>query len=386
MFFLLSCNENMTKKSNDIDTSLLENNKFVAINIADVNKEIKIPLSELLQNLEFIALENKEEAIIKAWYADVSDNYIGIAPFNNEAYKLFDRKGNYICPVGNIGQGPGEYILFYSSQLDETSKRIYLSSFDAKKIQTYDLKGNFLESECILLPSILPKHQAIVNNKEKKVTIVALPFKGEGPENICWVQNFKGEILQSVPADNYAVMPTYDNEILSYHNMPTFDFQLSMFYQQKQDTLYHYDVVANKIEPVLTLNAPVEAGKVIYNYLELPRCFIISINYIEMNMKPDNDIGKTKLIIVDKKTLKSNYIQVVNDFLGGIKIDPHYLFFCIRNGYFASIQEPAELKEQLKDALDNNNMKDDVRKRVVKLYQSLNENDNNIVMIGKVKQ
>lgn len=385
LFFLFSCKGSTNKGSGNESFSLLESDEFLAINIADVKEVIEIPLSELVESLDVIPLENKEEAIVKIWYIDVSENYIGITPMLEDSYRLFDRRGKYICSVGGVGQGPGEYSSLYSSQLDEVAGRVYLYTYNAKKILTYDLQGKYLEPESIPLPSILPKSKGFIDSKEKKVTIVALPFKGDGLKGVCWVQNFKGEILQSVPADDYEVEPDYGNEVLSYHNTSSFDFQLAKFCQEKQDTLYHYNVITNSVEPVLSLNAPMDPGKIVYNYIELSRYFMISINNVDRNTKSENSIGSTKLVLVDKKTHEAHYIQVINDFLGGIKMDPYYLFFHMMNGYYSFAMEPVELKEQLDEVLENKELRDDVKERIVKLYKSLDVNGNNIIMTGRLK-
>lgn len=386
VLFLFSCKGGTNKEKEDVDLSSEKRSEFLSINIADVKDEIELPLSELIESLDVIPLENKDEALVKVRYIDVSDNYIGLTPGNKEAYRLFDRKGEYICAVGDNGQGPGEYTSLYSSQLDEVAGRVYLYTYNAKKILTYNLEGKYLEPECIPLPSILPKNKGFINNKEKKVTIIALPFKGDGLKGMCWVQNFEGEILQFIPADKYEMEPDYSNEVYSYNNTASFDFQLLKFYQEKQDTLYHYNIVRNSVEPVFSLNASMDPGEIIYNYIELPLCFMISVNYIQYNVKPETDIGSTKLIMVDKKTHKAHYVRVVNDFLGGVELEPFYLSLCFRNGYFTSAMEPVELKEQLKEVLENKELSEDVKKRVSKLYESLNVNGNNIIMIGELKR
>ena len=105
-----------------------------------------------------------------------------------------------------------------------------------------------------------------------------------------------------------------------------------------------------------------------------------------MRANPDNDIQSTRLILVDKKTQEARYVRIVNDYLGGWEIDPFYLSFRIRDGYFTCAMEPIELKELLKESLDNNELTPDVRKKVTELNNKLNPNDNNVIMIGKLKQ
>lgn len=386
VLFLFSCNESKDNKDKKGYFLSLDSTQLTTINIDNVKEEVVLPLSKLIESLEVIPLENKEEAILKIGRIDVSENYIGLLPYGKDCYKLFYRNGKYLCDVGSVGQGPGEYNVICSSQLDENADRIYLHTFDGMKIFTFDLQGNFLASESIKLSNVVPKSTGYVDSENKKVIIAALPFKGEDTRNVCWVQDFMGEIIQSIPADGYAVIPDYSNEISSYRNTNSFDFQIAHFYQEKQDTLYHYNVKLNRIEPVLTFIAPLDPGNIIYRYVELPNSYFLFIKKTKMNANPDNDIENVKVVLVDKQTKHACYVKVVNDFLGGIKVDPYYLSFRIMNGYFTSAMEPVELKEQLEEVLENKKLNEDVKERVEKLYKSLNVNDNNIIMIGELKR
>lgn len=48
--------------------------------------------------------------------------------------------------------------------------------------------------------------------------------------------------------------------------------------------------------------------------------------------------------------------------------------------------EPIELKEQLADVLESSPMDASMRSKVKKLHDGLSENDNNVLLIGKLKQ
>lgn len=378
LIILLSC----TNKKN---TEYKEEIPFFSVSMSEVKAEIEVPISNLIESLEIIQLENKDEAFSKIGVIYVTENYIGIQPSNQDAYKLFNKNGYYLGNVGEIGQGPGEYGPLYHSQIDEKYKRIYLVSFNAKNILTYDLKGNFLPKECIPLAVMLPKGICYIDNQQKTVTVLSLPFRGE-QEMVCWTQDLNGTVLQSIPSTNYTVFPDYSNEIFSFNNMSSYDFQLAEFYQEKQDTLYHYDIGTNTVNPIFTLNAPIKAGELIYCYLELPFHYISFIKTIKMKVNPDNDIQSTRLILVDKKTQKAQYVRIINDYLGGWEFDPFYLSFRIRDGYFAYTMEPIELKELLEESLENKELTPDIRKRVTELNNKVNPNDNNVIMIGKLKQ
>ncbi len=360
---------------------------LISIDIKDVKKTVSVPLSDLIENLEIIPLENKNEALCKIGVIYVSDNYIGIRPFSQDPYKLFNRKGKFIANIGAKGQGPGEYAALYHSQIDEKKKRIYLTTFNADKILTYDLKGKYIEKEDIKFPNRIRKAIPYVNNKKKTVTVFTLPFKGMD-KYVCWAQNFKGKFIQKIKAGRFALKPDFSNEVISCNNTANYDFILGQFWQKQQDTLCHYDVKNNQLTPVFTLKAPRKPGKLIYDYLETPNNFFVFIKDIDRgkNRHADSDIGATKAIMVDKKTKQAHFVHIVNDFLGDLDIDPYYLSYQVRNGYFTSYIEPVELKEMLAAALKKVNLKPEIRKRVKQLNASLNNNDNNVLLIGKLKQ
>ncbi|KAB4119305.1 6-bladed beta-propeller, partial [Bacteroides uniformis] len=73
--------------------------------------------------------------------------------------------------------------------------------------------------------------------------------------------------------------------------------------------------------------------------------------------------------------------RFTNDFLG-----LSYPFLTMRNGYVCITYEPLELMEALDKVLAQTDLKPDVRKRATDLRNSLHENDNDILIIGKLKQ
>ena len=375
MLCLSSCNSNLKSKETT----------FLSIDITQVKKEVVLPISELIESLEIIHLENKEEAFVRIGAIYVANNFVGVRPYGGGAYKLFAKNGKFIGNVGNRGQGPGEYSSLYHSQICENTARVYLTSYNADKILTYDLKGNFLAKECIPLMTRMPKGLFYVDTQRKIVTILNLPFK-DVDKMVCWTQDFDGKILQFMPAGNYAVIPDYSNEVTSYRNTEAIDFFISLFSQSVQDTLYHYNPEKNKITPVFTLNAPRNPGKITYQYVELPNDFLIFIKTIVMGANPSNDVSKTQIIQVNKKTHEARYVRVVNDFLGDYEIDPFFLSFRIRDGYFTDTMEPELLKDYLREALKNDDLQPDIKTRMVELNNKLHPNDNNVIMIGKLKQ
>lgn len=87
---------------------------FYAVDFLEIEKMkgIDVSLSKVVEELELIRLENKEEALSKTHLCsiDISDNYLLIIQDGVLPVQLFTRSGSFINNVGGVGQGPGEYI------------------------------------------------------------------------------------------------------------------------------------------------------------------------------------------------------------------------------------------------------------------------------------
>lgn len=370
LIILFSC----TQKT---DTQFKEEIPFFSVNISDVKKEEAIPLSDLIESLEIIQLENKDEAFSKIRTLYISEKHMGIRS-DKDAFKLFDRRGNFINNIGGIGQGPGEYNNIYHTQLDERSKRVYILPFPSDRILVYNLKGAFIPAETILLASKLAKGRFYIDSAKKEVVVTSLPFRNIH-DKFCWIQDYNGNILQYSESKHYAVVPDYSSEILSFRNTTSYDFQIADYYQERPDTLFHYNSSRNTVFPVFALKAPTKMNEIIYTYVELPKHYMVKI------FRPKEvDKEKMKIILVDKNTQKSKYIHFINDYWGNYELDP--LEMNINNGYAYISMEPLELKERLEDYLRNKKMEPKERKHILGLINKFNPNDNNVIMIGKLKQ
>ncbi len=350
--------------------------ELVVCDIAKVKNKINLPLSNFVSDFEIIRLENTEEALTRSGYTFISDNYIGIDALNLP-YKLYDKKGKFICNIGGIGQGPFEYHLGnYDSYIDEEAGSIYLLPVMNNNIWVFDLSGT--PKFAIPIPYQITKGRLKVDTKNRKLTIMNMPFPGT--PSVIWQQDFEGNILSEIDAEPFIIDPAdYSNEIGSEQCAEALDFHID-YYPGKQDSLYHYDESANYLQPVFTVNLTEESLKDQHVYTELRDYFIMFFcPTIERWEMPDTQI------IVDKKTLRGAYYQVYNDFLGDI---PCRITYNCSKKYFISNIYAHELKKQLEVVkaspcyLDLDN---DMKRKLTDLYQSIGDDDNNIILIGKLK-
>lgn len=355
---------------------LVGTDSVVVLNMSLVKDTLDIPLSQLIEDFEIIKLDSKDEALTKPGLVCISDNYMGIHNYSKMPYKLFDRQGNYLYAVGNIGQGPNEYLLLYASQIDEQNNRIYLLPWTSNKLLVYDLKGNNLPP--IPLPYIVPKGVFHVDAEKAVLTIATLPFQYTNTKSVLWQQDLKGNMIQEIDAEPYRISDDYSNEIDGYMNKGSFSFHI-FNWTACNDSLYHYNPEENRLIPVFTADFKTEDTPK-HSFLELPGYYIADIITEIVN---GSGVGHVD-ILVDKQSLKGTYFNLVNDYLGNIPVQHLYMYF--RNDKFLMNMDPGDLVEQLEAVLSSpGKLSEEEVKRLTAFKNSISPNDNNYVLTGKVK-
>ena len=93
--------------------------------------------------------------------------------------------------------------------------------------------------------------------------------------------------------------------------------------------------------------------------------------------------GETFHYIVDKATGKGAFLKIYNDYFGNL--DMGYPSGLFRNGAYCQNIEPGNLLESIETALKDKTLSDAMRKRLTDLQAGIDENDNNYVLIYKLK-
>lgn len=346
---------------------------------------VHIPLSFFAEELEIVKLDNRDEALVGQTGVTISDNYIlAHSGFPPTAFKLFDRKGNFITEVGSIGQGPGEYKFVYDAQIDELNQRIYLMPWQSDKLLVYDMQGKALEP--IPLGVHCPKAVFKVNPANETLTVAVLPW--EQTPAIVWTQDMKGKHFQELPPRHLVVPTNFNSEIISKSNLPeVFDFSLYCMLPSRVDSLYQYDAAANRLCPVFTFRHTTTDPVPWHGYIEWPNHFVGNFSGPPVMEKVETGTnftpGETFHYIVDKKTGKGSYFKLYNDYFGNMEIgSPSYAF---SKGYYTWNVEPGSLMTYIEDALEKQDLTAEMRKKLTDLQASIDEDDNNYVMIAKLK-
>ncbi|MDL2277688.1 TonB family protein [Parabacteroides sp. OttesenSCG-928-G07] len=374
-----SCSDKNDSDGNDKWTKLpiiafnstdSQGNTVVTCDYSLVKDTIDFELSSLLSDFDVIGLSNQDEALITEGNTTVSEKYLGIYVSQLSEYKLFSRKGDFITNISSKGQGVNEFsISIYDSYIDEIANRVYLLPMVTNKILVSDLQGNMQDP--IQLPYTVPKGRIIVNTSEKEVTVMVLPFK-ESTLSVVWKQDFEGNIIQEIPAQQFAVQPDYSNEIDCGQNTTAMSFSI-FHWDATIDTLYRYNEIKNGLSPVFTVRFPDTPLQ--HEYIELPHYYLI-------RMIPENQSVHYPLICIDKKTLRGAFVRLNADFLGGIR-GAYWIDF--KRGYYIINNYAYNLKEEIENKLKDQHLDQSHRDRLELINNNITEESNNIFFIGRLR-
>lgn len=359
------------------------NNRVLSCDLALFKDTIRLPLSFFTEEMEIIKLDDRDEALVKQASLTVSDNYILVSGgYPPQPFKLFDRKGNYISDIGGIGQGPGEYNNVYGAQIDETNNRIYLMPWQSAQLLVYDLEGKTLDPIPLCLRC--PKSKFYVDAKAGTVSVVVLPF--QGIPAVAWTQDLKGNRISYIEAGHLQAPQDFSNEVSANFNIPgVFDVNILCIMPTRVDSLYRYDIPNNRLQPTFTLNFPDTKNIPWHGYNEWPDYYTGDVSGPPVEVSPGNwTNGETAYYIVDKNTCKGSFFTMFNDFFGNLDIGwPAGAF---SNGYYSRNVEPGNLLTDIEKALKNKNLTDEMRKKLTDLQNSIGENDNNYILLARLKK
>jgi hypothetical protein len=383
LFFLFSCGKGTRNSAlNHLDVVaeklMVGNSELISCDLGKLKDTVDIPLSYLVEDLRMIRLDNRDEALVGNSSTTVTGKHVLVRNNRQNPYKLFNIKGEFITTIGAYGQGPNEYLNVYDDWLDEETGRIFILPWQSDKLLHFDLQGNAMET--IPLKYRVPKGKFFVNSKESTVSVFLLPFAGIPV--IAWTQDFNGNMIDSIPAGHLTIRPDFSNEVFSNKNTDNFDCSLFTFFEQRPDSLYHYNIANNSLDPKFTLNFKGKPWK-IHWYEELPHHFIGDVT---VEKKLSDNISVTEYpskFIVDKRTLKGGFYKLYNDFLGGMPIK----WAACSNGYYVWNVEPGQLADLLTQHLDEDKtISQEDRKKLTDLLDSIDENDNSYLFYGKLRQ
>ncbi len=379
-------------------------------------------LGELNCELEYVVLETKSNSLLREIrFIDISNDYIVVG--DGERCLLFDRKGRYIRNIGSRGKGPGEYN--YTSQIKILESRIYIPDPITNKINIYSSSGEFIDD--IKTPGGF--RNSIYSHNWKLLTdttfFIQIPNNSGNQEYRIALINDVGEISKGY----------LNTTFYTPHNPAAYrSYNIQAYFYNRNDKIYFmesridtiWQVGEKYLEPAYSINR----GK--YGFPPEYREWPISVTLAEKGVQPisitnvfesggfiyfrmlfgknypfdfykeipNSPFGVTHYFIIglyDTTTGEFFFVApnniddqieptgIENDIDGGINFMPRY---AVNDTLIVSWFEAYELKMYVaSETFKNSTPKyPEKKKELEELANRLDENDNPVLMLVKLKE
>jgi len=320
-------------------------------------------ISEIADSVEYIELKTPDDIVITKIRSIIqADEYLMIHA-NHDVF-LFHKKGQFIRQISARGQGPGEYSMSASIEVDRKKNEIVIT--DAHQFMFFDFEGNFLRSikkenfnPYIGISDTMLWIGEVVSSANTKYKTVAISLQA-GEDTLAYIHNSLYGIIKS------------DN--IHYH----LHLQVNFFYHEKDLLYFKGDMSNDTIWRISGISAKpyafIDMGKYkmpveyepwyssfetyqkhydrywsVCSMVEGNHHFFLLSNWREYAKDGRRDFGAYKTIVYDKDKNKSfavkdkNGIGFTDDIQGGPPVWPRWS----SDDYFINKIETEELLEKV---------------------------------------
>ena len=348
----------------------------------------QVVLSDFVDELIYIPLDNNVifPGIISI---DICGNHI-VVGVQGEPLLRYDIEGNFINRIGGRGRGPGEYQFAHHFVMNSQSNKVFI--YDTYKIITYNFDGKFIRE--FHLPEF-EDHPSHVFYRNGQIYLACRLMYGNAKYNWFIVDTLGNHLSSKL---NY--IPSFSPSQPGWAGF--FQIENELFYWNDfNDTIYLLN--ENSYTPAMyfaqgDFRKPYSriASEDLWGYFN-PRDFFNTKNYLIFKYLYNRH---NHLALVDKKDgriftiAKGTASQrgyepgIKNDIDGGLNFHPYYSFTEEGNTYLVTWYFAYRLKGYVQsEAFRNSSPKyPEKKKKLEELAASLDENDNQILMLVKLKK
>jgi len=350
--------------------------------------ENKITLDEIADDITYIPIDNSIPFTNFKYVITPKSIYIAAKGIS---ILKFDRDGKLIQRIGSQGRGPGEFILGMDFTVDEKTGNIYV--LDPRKIKAYSQNGVFLRD--IEYDKFL-KPYPTAGGIEFYNSLLLLPdYNMSGLSEFNWVfldtlGNLVSSKENSVPhfqakivwpgsiylfKDKFYYFNYFNDTIFSI--LPDLNSQKAYLFAQGDHRWPRKKIV--QLIQLSTLFQPVQMFET--------KNFIVLRYYYHKN---------TAILLIDKRKMKTflsitdsdSKASITNNLDGGMPLTDLNYYTEDDKEYFTALIEPVDVKLYAKSDEFKNIVPEhpEKKKQFEKLADSLNETDNPILIMVKLKR
>lgn len=354
-----------------------------SIDLQNPDKSGEIKLSELIGDIRVIKLETRDSIMLgpETGYL-VSDKYI--ISVDQDKILQFSGDGAFMRILAKSGKGPEEFVRADVYAMDAKKDILYINHRgDSHHIVSYDLKNgqrsgriptgtdNLISQIIVSGDSIL----TIVPRMSKEYNFYYLTTSGKFISGIAppKARNIGLETSVGLVNKQLFYMPKEYDTLYVVDNISSNPYCFFLV-----DNRFAYDNNETGNFVYLSSNAP---GYVIANKVHAR--IKINSDGETFSMNADTQV---RYLISKKDFSVCEITDFNNDFLGFSENQDqwdNYLFITNDMGHVC--YSAFELKQKIREALDNGKADDQIRNRISDLYDQIGENDNPVILAGQLK-
>lgn len=379
-FVLLGCSKSPNEAISTIQISGRNTNLFYLEGVSD---SISLRLSDIANDLHFIQLETKPECLLNRPEYYVGNDYIMAFERGGSVFQ-FDIQGKYIRTIAKQGKGPTE-LTSYIWAVDGVSNIVYLKDRFHEYLLSFDLTtGNQLSNIPLAMPCDVV--QIVIAEPGILVIAPALNKSNEFDPYYAFWQDSKGSFLGGISASE-DVKVNHGSQILFQESNNLY------YFLSKTDTLYAFEEYERFPDWVFELGSRNPEDRIVQGARTLrvisnQENFMLNSLFIAGETKAFENgratDGKLFYLFINKKDGEASYLsQLIVDIL-----EPParpVLLKTQSNGTMFIPYNALNLKELIKESLNNSELSQDRKSELEKLDSRISIEDNPLLLVGVCK-
>lgn len=346
--------------------------------------EEEFRINDFSENIRVVRLETTDSSMFNSYSRSyVGDKYIVI--FDRDKILQFSADGKFIKTIAFRGNGPGEFVNVDSWFADKNETNLYYHDATKKSIVKYNLEKRQSESIIPFKDEGNLSKMILIND----TLVSALPSRFTETGNVFFYMTLDGRIVDAIKKDpvEHPGQWAGRSPVLTRLEGNSLIFQPS-----ETDTIYRIE--HTDMTPVMTIlnekpqiSGDVTTGKyVVYLFQDDKNIWFYRSTY-EIIQKSQMISMRTldpEYLIFDKESRKITGAKPFIFEYEGADIEIPGMISIEENQYSITYQA-IDFKKQLENALKSNEIPDEKKERLQKMNDEITENDNPILVRGKMK-
>lgn len=359
--------------------------EFRVIDLTLAHPEEEFRINDFSEDIRVVRLETTDSSMFNSYSRSyVGDKYIVF--FDRDKILQFSSDGKFIKTIAYRGNGPGEFVNVDSWFADKNESNLYYHDATKKSIIKYNLEKGQSESIIPFKDEGYLSKMILIND----TLVSVLPSQFTETGNIFFYMTLEGQIVDARKKD-----PVEHPQGPWAGRSPVFtrlEGNSLIFQPSENDTIFRIE--HTDMTPVMTIlnekpqvSGDVTKGKYVgYLFQDDKKIwFHRSTHEIVQNSQMISiRTLESEHLFLDKKSGK---ITVAKPFIfeyEGADIEIPAMI-SVEDNHYSITYQAIDFKKQLENALKSNEIPDEKKERLQKMNDEITENDNPILVTGKMK-